>query len=150
MKGRRAATLTLLAAAALLPLGWILPILSVTSFWVITAEHSIIGGLGVFLRDGEWLLTFAIGGFAILFPAAKIAVAAFALIRPNAAERALKLAHGLSKWSMLDVFVIALVVMTAKSSVVADASVGPGAWCFAGAAIASTLALSALARAQKG
>lgn len=142
----RAAPLALLAALPLLALGWTLPVLTVTSFWVLTAEHSVLGGLRRFVVDGEWLLAFAIGGFAVVFPLAKLLIGAWAWARPDKAAGALRLAHGLAKWSMLDVFVIALVVMTAKSSVVADAAVGPGAWCFAGAAIASTLALAGLAR----
>ena len=142
----RLAPWALLASLPLLVLGWTLPIMSVTSFWLMTAEHSVLAALGTFIEDGEWLLTLAIGGFAVLFPLAKVLIGGWAWARPHAAERALKLAHGASKWSMLDVFVIALVVMTAKSSVVADASVGPGAWCFAGAAIASTLALAGLVK----
>jgi paraquat-inducible protein A len=144
----RLAPVALLAALPLLILGWTLPILSVTSFWVMTAEHSVFGGLMTFFADGEWLLLLAIGGFAVVFPAMKIAIGAWAWARPNHASGALKLAHSVSKWSMLDVFVIALVVMTAKSSVVADASVGVGAWCFTGAAIASTLALAGLAKRE--
>lgn len=142
----RCAPLALLAAAPLLALGWVLPIMSVTSFWVLEAEHSVLGGIVAFAEDGEWLLLFVIGGFAVLFPAAKLAIGYWAWLRPHTVADALKLAHGLSKWSMLDVFVIALVVMTVKSSVVADAAVGLGAWCFAGAAITSTLALTGLAK----
>lgn len=144
----RLAPAALIAAAPLLALGWLLPILTVTSFWVLEAEHSVLGGLKTFVGDGEWLLVLAIGGFAVLFPAAKVLVGFWAWARPRSARPALKLAYSLSKWSMLDVFVIALVVMTAKSSVVADASVGPGAWCFAGAAIASTLALAGLRKRE--
>lgn len=146
----RLAPLALLAALPLLALGWTLPIMTVTSFWVLTAEHSILGGLTTFLTDGEWLLALAIGGFAVLFPLAKVLIGGWAWARPHAAAGALRLAHAVSKWSMLDVFVIALVVMTAKSSVVADAAVGPGAWCFAGAAIASTLALTGLHKRETG
>ncbi len=142
----RLAPVALLAALPLLALGWTLPILTVTSFWVLEARHSVIGGLGILVRDDEWLLVLAIGGFAVLFPSLKILVGLWAWARPHQAAQALRLAHGLAKWSMLDVFVIALVVMTAKSSVVADAAVGPGAWCFAGAAIASTLALMGLSK----
>jgi len=142
----RLAPLALVAAGPLLVLGWTLPILTVTSFWVVEAEHSLIGAVWSFIQDGEWLLVFVVVGFAFLFPAAKVAIAGWAWARPGAAAGALRVAHGLSKWSMLDVFVIALVVVTAKSSVVADAAVGPGAWCFAGAAVASTVAVAGLSR----
>ena len=97
-------------------------------------------------RKGEWLLLAAIGGFAVLFPAAKILVAGWAVVDPPGARSTLKLAAAISKWSMLDVFVVALVVLTVKSTAVADASVGPGAWCFAGAAILSSLAIAGLAK----
>lgn len=151
MKGdlrARMAPAALLIALPLLALGWTLPVMSVTSFWVMTSDHSIIGALGTFIEDGEWLLTIAIGAFAVAFPLAKLALGVWAWMRPKAAAKALGFAHAASKWSMLDVFVVALVVMTAKSSIVADASVGPGAWCFALAAIASTLALSGLTRRE--
>lgn len=141
-----AAPAALIASVPLLALGWFLPVMTVTSFWVLSVDHSVFGGLIQFISDGEWLLAFAIGGFAVIFPMAKTLVGLWAWLRPAAAAPALHLAHGLSKWSMLDVFVIALVVMTAKSSIVADASLGPGAWCFAAAAIASTLALRGMTR----
>lgn len=143
---RWAAPAVLLASLPLLVLGWFLPVMTVTSFWVLSTDHSVIGGLFEFIEDGEWLLAFAIGGFAIVFPLAKALVGLWAWARPTAAAPALRLAHGISKWSMLDVFVIALVVMTAKSSIIADASLGPGAWCFAAAAIGSTLALKGMSR----
>lgn len=142
----RAAPFALIAAAVLLFFGWTLPMLNVTSFWVFKDAHSIIGGMEAFWQEGEWLLLAAIGGFAILFPAAKILVAAWAIADADGAEATLKLAAAISKWSMLDVFVVALVVLTVKSNAVADASVGPGAWCFAGAAILSSLAIAGLAR----
>lgn len=142
----RAAPFALVAASVLLFFGWTLPMLNVTSFWVFKDTHSIIGGIDRFWLEGEWLLLLVIGGFAVLFPAAKILVAAWALADPNGAKSTLKLAAAISKWSMLDVFVVALVVLTVKSNAVADASVGPGAWCFAGAAILSSLAIAGLAR----
>ncbi len=140
------APVALAAAAVLLFFGWMLPMLNVTSFWVFTDTHSVIGGIEQFWQEGEWLLLAAIGGFAVLFPAAKILVAGWALIDPAGARSTLKLAAAISKWSMLDVFVVALVVLTVKSTAVADASVGSGAWCFAGAAILSSLAIAGLVK----
>jgi paraquat-inducible protein A len=149
-KWLRFAPWALLIAAPLLIAGWVLPIMSVTSFWVIETEHSVIGGLKTFINEGEWLLVLIIGLFAVLFPASKVIIGIFAWIKPDRAKLLLRAANTASKWSMLDVFVIALVVMTAKSSVVADAHVGIGAWCFSAAAIASTLALYGLRRRQPG
>ena len=140
------APVVLAAAAVLLFFGLTLPMLNVTSFWVFTDTHSVIGGIERFWQEGEWLLLAAIGGFAVLFPAAKILVAGWAVVDPPGARSTLKLAAAISKWSMLDVFVVALVVLTVKSTAVADASVGSGAWCFAGAAILSSLAIAGLAK----
>ena len=95
----------------LLFFGWTLPMLNVTSFWVFTDTHSVIGGIERFWQEGEWLLLAAIGGFAVLFPAAKILVAGWAVVDPPGARSTLKLAATISKWSMLDVFVVALVVL---------------------------------------
>lgn len=141
-----AAPWTLLLSGPLLIAGWVLPILSVTSFWVFETEHSIYGGLVSFFKDGEWLLILIIGAFAGLFPAGKVMIGIFAWVQPKKAKSVLRAANLVSKWSMLDVFVIALVVMTAKSSIVADARVGIGAWCFTAAAITSTVALASLSK----
>ena len=140
------APVALAAAAVLLFFGWTLPMLHVTSFWVFTDTHSVVVGIVRFWQEGEWLLLAAIGGFAVLFPAAKILVAGWAFVDPPGARSTLKLAAAISKWSMLDVFVVALVVLSVKSTAVANASVGPGAWCFAGAAILSSLAIAGLAK----
>ena len=140
------APVAMTAAAVLLFFGWTLPMLNVTSFWVFTDTHSVIGGINKFWQEGEWLLLAAIGGFAVLFPAAKILVAGWAFVDPAGARSTLKLAAQISKWSMLDVFVVALVVLTVKSTAVADASVGLGAWCFASAAILSSLAIAGVAK----
>jgi len=72
-----AAPWTLLLSGPLLIAGWVLPILSVTSFWVFETEHSIYGGLVTFFKDGEWLLILIIGAFAVLFPAGKVMIGIF-------------------------------------------------------------------------
>lgn len=47
---------------------------------------------------------------------------------------------GLGKWSMMDVLVVALLVLTAKSSGLANAASAPGVYCFAGAVLLSMIA----------
>jgi len=46
----------------------------------------------------------------------------------------------LSKWSMMDVLVVALAVFAAKTSGLASAAALPGLWFYAGAALLSALA----------
>ncbi len=145
----RYAPWTLIAAVPLLVAGWVLPIMTVTGFWMFETEHSVFKGIRTFVNEGEWLLVLIIGAFAVLFPACKVIIGIFALIHPKKAKTAIRVANIISKWSMLDVFVVALVVMTAKSSVIADARVGIGAWCFAAAAITSTIAIAALSKCHR-
>ena len=53
---------------------------------------------------------------------------------------------GLSKWSMLDVFVAALVVVAIKVTIVSDVSIHSGIYVFTAAVLLSTLWLAWLER----
>jgi paraquat-inducible protein A len=45
----------------------------------------------------------------------------------------------MSKWSMMDVLLVALVIVAAKTSGIASAFTQPGLWFYAGSTVAVTL-----------
>ena len=83
-----------------------------------------------------------IGVFSILFPILKVLSLAFLnMAAPkNLSSGTLKFLEALGKWSMMDVFVIALIVVSLSSNGLARALTQPGLYCFAAAAILFMLA----------
>ncbi len=139
----RALGAMLLACAALLVLGWLLPLMTIHRFFFLSDEISILQGVIELWRHDETLLAFVLVTFSMIFPLAKLAVAlslwsADRLDEAELARRVRWLAI-CGKWSMLDVFVVALVVVSVKLSLIADVEVHAGIYVFAGAIIVSML-----------
>ena len=78
-------------------------------------QFSLVGGIWHLFQERELFIGGLILLFSVAFPVAKVA----AIIRsvhlgPSAAERHLKMVESLGKWSMVDVFVIASLVICFK------------------------------------
>jgi len=136
----------LLVAARLLGFGLLLPVMRVEHFLVFSEETSLIALTFGLLRQGDGLLASVIGLFSILFPAGKLALLGLRPPRPEAARRFLGGLEALARWSLLDVFVVALVVFSVRASGWAGAMTRPGLYCFAGAVIATMLAAAVMRR----
>lgn len=114
----------LLVAIGLLVAGWLAPTMSVKRLLFFEERMSLLQGLSVLLDYGEYLLFAIVLIFSILFPMARIYVS-YRLwwtqdVFGDRFERRLRLVEGLGKWSMLDVFLIALVVAAINVSLIAD------------------------------
>jgi hypothetical protein len=78
-------------------------------------QFSLIGGILHLFQQHELFVGAIILLFSVAFPVAKLAAIVLFLHRgPSAAGRYLKLLESLGKWSMLDVFVIASLVICFK------------------------------------
>ncbi len=101
-------------------------------------------------REGDVALSLVVGLFSIVFPIVKLAGLAVQL-SDRAAESGLlgRAMPHLSKWSMMDVMLVAIVVFAAKSSGLAVAVSQPGLWFYAASAIIAGL-LPALSRIGSG
>ena len=135
--------LLLIASAALLIAGWLLPLMTIHRFIFLSDEVSILQGVIELWRHGDVLLSLFLIAFSMLFPLGKLFVAlslwtAERLDRPAIAQRS-KWLTVCGKWSMLDVFVVALILVAAKLSLVADVEVHAGIYVFAAAIISSML-----------
>ena len=129
-----AIVLMLVLAMALFVTGIFLPFTSVTKLWLFQNQISVYHGLIILWQAGELFLFLILFVFTICFPFVKLTAMLVLWLYPRVGtEHARTLFHFVSnmgKWSMLDVFVVAILVLTIKSSGVADIRVGDGFFLF--------------------
>jgi paraquat-inducible protein A len=145
---QNAATLAVLSQVVLVAAVF-LPFMSVTKLGQVET-YSLIGGIGHLWRDGERVIAVIIGSFSLAFPLLKnaILVAATTTILPLTAghRRSLHaLAAKTGKFSMLDVFVVAILVVVVKLGESTEVAVRSGTFLFC-LAIALSMAASAFVR----
>ena len=81
------------------------------------SAYSVVGGIAALWSHGNAPLGALLFGFSVLFPAAKLAVMAWAAAHENDAARhgpASRVAHHAGKFSMLDVLVVGVLVVAVK------------------------------------
>lgn len=120
-------------------LGLTLPLMRFERLYFLEDRPALIEIVQTLWKDGDPLLAGLIGVFSIGFPAVKILLTHMAALNGSKA-RSLALLSAVSKWSMLDVMLVALVMFAAKTSSLADAAVLPGLWFYAGATLSTALA----------
>jgi paraquat-inducible protein A len=134
--------LLLLSGAVSFGLGISLPLIAFKKFFLLSETPSLIGVVAGLWDKGDFLLCGVIALFSIVFPLVKMFTvyeAAFG------AGRFPAWAGVLSKWSMMDVLLVALVVFAAKTSGLAAAVSQPGVWFYA----LSTLLVAAASAGMK-
>ena len=137
----------------LLVAGWTLPIMTVERLLFLSHEISILKGVTELWGEGEYFLAVVIGLFSIVLPVVKLALALHLFYRADAGSgrmrRALVWMEAAGRWSMLDVFVVALIVVAVRTSLIDDVSVHAGVYVFTTAIVLSLLVvqrMTALAR----
>ncbi len=138
------------AALGLMIAGVTLPAISVSSFWVFGETYSIFGGILAMAEAGEVVLAAFVFAVSIVFPIGKILLGLAALRRLKSAgdKSDAKLARimgrlsALSRWSMADVLVLALLVIILNGQVLTTANIHSGVALFALGVIASALGLA--------
>jgi len=124
----------LLASLGFFVAGVFLPFTSVTKLWLFENQISVYRGLIVLWQGDELFLFLILFVFTVCFPFVKInALLALWLYPGLTADRAktfFKFVSNLGKWSMLDVFIVAILVLTVKSAGVANIKVGDGFFLF--------------------
>ena len=124
----------LLAAVCFFVAGIFLPFTSVTKLWLFQNQISVYHGLIILWQAGELFLFLILFVFTVCFPFVKLTTMLVLWLYPRLeTDNARKMYHFVSnmgKWSMLDVFVIAILVLTIKSSGVAHIQVGVGFFLF--------------------
>ncbi len=112
-----------------------LPLISVEKFYVFENRVSLWSGTWGLLTEGEWFLGVILFSFSILFPLAKNLLMLALLHGLPAARRrmhvVLQALSILGKWSMLDVFIVAILVCSIKLGLLANTEVLIGVYFFA-------------------
>ncbi len=139
----------ILLSAGLLVAGWLAPIMTVEKLFILSDDISILGSCWQLFEGGEIFLFLVIFVFSILFPLIKLGVALYLwyladLERPGFL-RSLYWIELLGKWSMLDVFVVALSVVAIQMSLVSSVDLHPGIYLFSAAVALSILAVGRIA-----
>ena len=128
----------LVAASAALALGVTQPLVRLERLWLLESEASLLDIVRGLWAQGEALLALVVALVSVAFPALKLV-----LVQALAMDGAVKpprWLQQLSKWSMMDVVLVALAIFAAKTSGLAVAGTMPGLWFYAASA---ALALAA-------
>ena len=108
-------------------------------FVLIENTFSVFSGVIQLLKEGHIFLFFVITGFSILLPLLKIGVLYQLLSmkedHAGQLDRYLHWMHLYGKWSMLDVFVVAVLVVAVKLGAIASVDMRFGLYAFAAAVI---------------
>ena len=138
----------LLLSATLLILGWFAPIMTVSRLVFLEEQVSIFDGLVTFARHEEFFLFMIVFVFSVLFPALKLTLSyllwGLADVTDEKFQLRLSLIESLGKWSMTDVFLVALVVAAVKVSLISDVHLHWGLYSFSASILLSMLALTRL------
>ena len=138
------AGILLAAALPLLIAGLVMPALSVTSFVVFGTTYSILDGVLSFWSDGRYALFVLVFLFSVVLPLGKVAIGIWAWLAAAPGEtlpgRLLRAAAWVSRWSMLDVCIVALLVVALEGSLLTTADIHAGLVLFAVGVAVSTVA----------
>ncbi|MES9958039.1 MAG: paraquat-inducible protein A [Sedimenticola sp.] len=136
----------LICAGLLLYIGLTAPMITIEKFIFISNSFSVTSGVMELYRNGETMLFLIIGIFSVVLPILKLLLL-FMLInllekQSQRMKRYLHLMHDYGRWSMLDVFVVAVMVVSVKLDAIAKVYVHSGLYAF-GAAVILTMLVTA-------
>jgi len=138
------------AAFALFAAGVFFPFFHVTKFWLFDDAVSVVAGIMTLFREGEYFLFAVLTLFTLVFPSAKLGMLAIIWTERQHNLTCVQHLHQwvehLGKWSMLDVFVVAILIVAMKSASVAEIHIGIGLYLFTFSVVATQVASALVAR----
>lgn len=113
------ALLTLISSLVLFVLGLWVPLMATKQklfgFTIDYQEVRLLDSVRIFFEDGDWLLASVILIFTFLFPILKYADLSIRLLKPGLFPASVSIVLKLlDRWSMLDVFIVAVLLLNAK------------------------------------
>ncbi len=111
-------------------------------------SDTILSGVVYFIQDGSWPVALVIFVASIFVPLAKILVLIFLLIsvqtrsswRPRDRTRLYRFTEIVGRWSMVDIYVVTILVALVKLGALANIEAGPAAVYFAAVVILTIFA----------
>ncbi|PWQ99001.1 paraquat-inducible protein A [Leucothrix arctica] len=140
-----AINLLLLCSLVALVIGVTAPLITLQKLYFIENTISLISTIQTLYIDKEWLLFFVIAIFSLCIPVIKIIslllITNVEYKTGSFLDKSLSLIETLGKWSMLDVFVVALLLVSVKLGALAKVEVHYGLYIFT-ASVMLTMILS--------
>jgi len=140
----RAIPYLLVVALGLFGAGIFFPFFHVTKFWVFDDAVSVVGGIITLFREGEFFLFVILTLFTLVFPCVKLGLLGVIWLEREhnlaKVQRLHSWVESLGKWSMLDVFVVAILIVAMKSASIAEIHIGFGLYLFTFSVIATQFA----------
>lgn len=134
--------LLLVLGPAFLALGVTLPLMRFESFYFLKSDASLVDIVVALWTGGDIVLAALVALVSVVFPIAKLLL----VTAENLSAKA-DLADGwigrvvphLSRWSMMDVLLVAIVIFATKTSGFVQAFTQPGLWFYAASSLAVAL-----------
>ena len=133
----------LVFASAALSIGISTPLITVEKAFFLENDYSIWSGVTGLWEDGELFLAALVFFFSFVFPILKLLLLAwiwFGRMGFERRTRAVQALEELGRWSMLDVFAVAILIVATKLGPLAQVYPQPGVYWFAAAVLASMVA----------
>ena len=111
-------------------------------------SDTIMSGVIYFAHTGAWHIALVIFVASVLLPITKIVILSYLLISIHRSSshrmvdrtRLFRITHSIGRWSMVDVFVVAILVALVQLGPIAGIEAGPGAIYFGGVVVFTMLA----------
>lgn len=144
--------LFLVVTLGLFVTGVSLPILTITKLLIVSNEVSIFTGLIQLIEEQQYFVFVVIFLFSIVLPILKLyylyLLSAKKAVDNQRYSKYLHLMHRYGRWSMLDVFVIAILIMTVKLGALASVEIELGMFFFTAAVISLMIMTSVMVRLE--
>lgn len=134
--------LLILLSFVLLLIALSMPLMKVEKMVLWKNEYSVIGGVKGLWEQGQYVLASILFFFSVVFPICKLAMLGFLWFVRLAEQRRQMVLHWLGvlgKWSMLDVFVVAILIVLVKLGPLAKVEPQRGIYWFAAAIFLSMI-----------
>jgi paraquat-inducible protein A len=128
--------LLILLSFVLLLVALSMPLMKIEKMVLWKNEYSVIAGVRGLWEQGQYVLASILFFFSIVFPICKLAMLGVLWVAPLAEQRRQMVLHWLGvlgKWSMLDVFVVAILIVLVKLGPLAKVQPQRGIYWFAAA-----------------
>lgn len=125
----------------------VFPIMKVTSLGKVQAD-TILSGVIYFIKTGMWPIALVIFVASVFVPLLKLVILVYLLIsvqirslwRPKDRTRLYRITELIGRWSMVDIYVVTLMVALVKLGALADIEAMPGAVHFAAVVVITIFA----------
>ncbi len=133
----------LLAASVTLAFGLYMPLMRIEKMLFWKSRYSVVTGVFGLAEDGQYVLATVVFFWSVVFPISKLALLYWMWFgRADRSQRAfvVKWLDKLGKWSMLDVYIVAVLIVAVKLGPLAEVTVEPGLYVFGAAVLLTMLA----------